>query len=65
MVKELIGLYNAGSYRAWKIKFPYNTHGTYVYFGSQTDAKAEAVKLQKKLNHPYAPKITEISKAFE
>jgi hypothetical protein len=65
MVKELNGLYGAGPFRAFKIKFPYKAQGTYLYFGTPTDAKEEAMKLQKKINHPYAPKITEITKSLQ
>jgi len=65
MVREFSGLYSAGTYRAWKIKFPYKVHGTFIFFGSQTDAKEAAAKLQKSLKHPYAPKISEVTKTFE
>lgn len=64
MVRELSGLYAAGMFRAWKIKFPYKTLGTFVFFGSKTDANEAAAKLRKSLKHPYAPKITEITKSF-
>jgi len=64
MVRELSGLYAAGMFRVWKIKFPYKTSGTFVFFGSKTDASAAAAKLQKSLKHPYAPKITEITKSY-
>lgn len=57
---ELFGLYNRGSYQAYTIKFPYYSDATYVYFGSKTEAKKEAAKLQKEHEYIYQPSIRKV-----
>ena len=57
MVRLLSGLYEAGTFRVWKITAPYSTK-TYIYAGRKTDAEADAKKVFR--NHPYKYRIREI-----
>jgi hypothetical protein len=59
---ELNGLYNRGSFRCWRIRFPYYFNGIYLYFGSKEDAKSKAEELAKKHNYIYRPSIRELTK---
>jgi hypothetical protein len=63
--RELYGLYNVGSFRAWSIYFPYSTHGKYLFFGSEADARKAADELQKEKKHIYGYKLKEFTKHIE
>ena len=59
-VKALLGLYNRGLKKSWKITWPYRA-ATYLYFGSKTEAMAEGKRLGKLMSIKYPPNLYPLS----